>query len=78
MTVYELINGIPDNEFDKYIKAGIVSSKWKRYMDIFEYFTERVKNGDGRMQVYLDASDKFFMNEDNIRKVISTMKREVD
>lgn len=76
MTTYELIKSMPDAERERMVRADIISDKWKRYIQIYEYWLECIRQGEGKMDAYLLAGDKYFMNEDNVRKVVAMMRRQ--
>jgi len=70
MKKYDFLNK-NKNKLSEFIRAGIVDSSVIRNMKIYEF----VENHKGlKMQAYTDASFKFNISEDRIRKIYKKMK----
>lgn len=72
-----MIKTMPTAERERMMQAGIIPEKWKRYLLIYEYWLDCRQRGESKMMAYLSAGDRYFMNDDNVRKVIAMMQRAV-
>lgn len=76
MTAYELFRTIDPARVNELVRAGIVSEEWRRAAKIYEYWQECCK-GTGRMDAYDLTGQKFFMSDENVRKIIRRLQKEV-
>lgn len=77
MTIYELAVSVPREIRDRMAVAGILCSSIERYIYIYEMFNRSVNNGRSKMDAYAEVSVKCFTCEDNVRKIIQRMNKQV-
>lgn len=76
MTVYENINKLQKNNLLKAsIKNGIISPIYIDYIKIYEDYLIERKQGINKMQCYCNASEKYYISETTVRKIVKLMQR---
>lgn len=76
MTVYELIRSIPEEKLKLMVSAKIITPEWKRAVSVYEFYMQQVKK-TGRMDAYDLTGQHYFMSDENVRKIVCRMRREV-
>lgn len=59
-------------------EAGIYSKSIERYIYIYEMFCSLIDEGKAKMEAYTEVSMRCYTSEENVRKIIRMMSREVD
>ena len=77
VTVYELALTIPRLARDRLAAAGVLSGSLSRHLYIYEMYQGIVCRGVGRMDAYAEVSARCFTSEDNVRKIVYRLSREV-
>lgn len=77
MTVYELATSIPLERRKMMTDAGILNASAERYISIYEKFLQLQARGVSKMESYAEVSRECFTCEENVRKVIQKMQKEV-
>ena len=77
MTAYELAKSIPPQDREQYIRAGILYPNINRYIYIYELFQYELARCGVKKEAYLRVGEKCFTCEENVRKIIQRMSREV-
>lgn len=77
MTTYELIKTIEPNKLNTLVRAGIVSPEWRRSVLVYDYFIEMCKT-TGRMDAYDLTGQKFYMSDENVRKIVRKLQVRVE
>lgn len=76
MTTYELIKTIDTGKLNTLVRAGIVSPEWRRSVQVYDYFNEMCKTM-GRMDAYDLTGQRFYMSDENVRKIIRKLQTQV-
>ena len=76
MTTYDLLKTIEPNQFNEFVRIGIIAPEWKRWMKVYENFREHCKDM-GRMEAYIAAGEKYYTSSDNVRKIVRRMETAV-
>lgn len=76
MTTYELLKTIETGKLNTLVKAGIISPEWRRSVQVYDYFAEMCKT-TGRMDAYDLTGQKFYMSDENVRKIIRKLQAQV-
>lgn len=58
-------------------EAGILSASVESYMYIYEMFVQFTADGVSVMDAYAEISRKCYTCEENVRKIIRRMQREI-
>lgn len=74
MSIFERILGIDETTFDKLMSSGVLRSNAKRDLLIYEYYLNEVETC-GSMQAIINASEKFYLSTEGIKKVIYKYKQ---
>lgn len=77
MTTYELAVSLYPEQRAKMAEAGILSASIERYIYIYELYISLQKSGIAKMEIYSHISQKCFTCEENVRKIIQKMQKEV-
>lgn len=77
MTVYELAVSMPKEQRRKMAEAGLLSSSIERYIYIYELWLSLRNDGYARMDSYTVVSMRCYTSEENVRKIIRKMQKEV-
>lgn len=76
MTVYELIRKMEPGMLERLVKAGVMTPEWRRSVLIYDYFTVMCGR-TGRMDAYDLTGQKFYMSDENVRKIIRRLSAPV-
>lgn len=69
MSIFERVLGINESTFDRLMAVGMFRANAKRDLLIYEYYLEEcIKYGS--MQAMINASEKFHLNDESIKKII--------
>lgn len=77
MTTYELIKTIEQSKLNALVRAGIISPEWRRSVLVYDYFIEMCKT-TGRMDAYDLTGQKFYMSDENVRKIVRKLQVQVE
>lgn len=77
MTTYELIKAIEPSKLNALVRAGIISPEWRRSVLVYDYFIEMCKT-TGRMDAYDLTGQKFYMSDENVRKIVRKLQVRVE
>lgn len=77
MTAYELAISIPKERRQQMAAAGIYSKSVERYIYIYEMFLRLIDEGKPKMEAYMVTSMRCYTSEDNVRKIIRMMSRDI-
>lgn len=77
MNAYELATSVPRERRLQMAEAGIFSKSIERYIYIYEMFQRLIDDGQPKMEAYIEVSMRCYTSEDNVRKIIRMMNREV-
>lgn len=76
MTTYELLKTITPERMHLMVIAGIITPEWRRATQIYDYF-EQQRQHTGVMDAYDLTGERFFMSDENVRKIIRKLKRQL-
>lgn len=76
MTVYELLLTLEPDNLNRLVRAGIIIHEWQRALRIYEYFQECC-TFTGRMDAYDRTGEKFFMSDENVRRIVRKLSAPV-
>lgn len=77
MTCYELITTIDTEQRERMTRAGIIPEQWKRFVLVYELWTELVAKGMNKMDAYGQAGARYFTSEANARRIVARMQSPV-
>ena len=77
MTTYELALTLDKEQRARMAEAGILSASIERYICIYEMYLLFLARGLSKMEIYAAISEKCFTCEENVRKIIQKMQKEV-
>lgn len=77
MTCYELITTIDEDQRERMTRAGIIPEQWKRFVLIYELWTELVAKGMNKMDAYGQAGTRYYTSEANARRIVARMQATV-
>lgn len=69
MTIYDLIKSIPQDMLSRLVQAKVIAPEWRRSVQVYDYFQEMCKE-TGRMDAYDRTGEKFYMSDENVRRII--------
>lgn len=78
MTTYELATSIPRERRDRMVASGLLPRSIERDIYIFELFGRIVADGSPKMDAYTRVSIKCYTCEENVRRIVRRMNREVE
>ena len=58
-------------------RAGIIPEQWKRFVLVYELWTELVAKGMNKMDAYGQAGARYFTSEANARRIVARMQSPV-
>lgn len=73
MTTYDLLKTIDRTQLNKLVRAGIIAQEWRRAVLIYEYYQEQCKC-TGKMDAYDLTGQKFYMSDENVRKIVRRLQ----
>lgn len=76
MTIYELMKSIEPSKLSALVGAGIIPPEWKRAVSVYEHYL-KLCSTHGKMDSYDLTGERFFMSDENVRRIVRKMKREV-
>lgn len=76
MTTYDLLKTIDPNRLNTLVRVGIIAQEWRRAVHIYDYFQQMCKT-TGRMDAYDLTGQKFYMSDENVRKIVRRLQAEV-
>ena len=76
MTIYELLQTIEPEQLNRMVRAGIITPEWRRSLRVYNYFTEQCQY-TGKMDAYDLTGQKFYMSDENVRKIIRRLNTAV-
>ncbi len=76
LTVYDLMRTIPREKWVRLIRCGVVSESVLLHMDVVEFFHNHTDRALGVMDRYAITARKFKLSESNVRRIVTTLKRE--
>lgn len=77
MTTYELIKSIEPGKLNTLVRAGVISPEWRRSIQVYDYFNEMCKT-TGRMDAYDLTGQKYYMSDENVRKIVRKLQVRVE
>lgn len=77
MTTYELVTSLSGEMRERMITARLLSSSVERDIYLYELYLGALRGGMGKMEAYCYVSQKCFVSEPNLRKIIRKMTREI-
>ena len=77
MTCYELITTLDADQRERMTRAGIIPVQWKRFVLIYELWTELVAKGMNKMDAYGQAGARYYTSEANARRIVARMQSPV-
>lgn len=77
MTVYELAKTLDKKSIECMSKNGILSSNLCRDIYIYELWNKLLASGKSKTDAYYEIGIKCFTCEENVRKIVRKMSREV-
>lgn len=77
MTTYELITSLSDDMRKRMIKGRLLPSSIERDLYLYELYNGALRDGMGKMEAYCFVSQKCFVSEPNLRKIIRKMSMEI-
>lgn len=78
MTAYELATSVPKERRLQMAEAGIYSKSIERYIYIYEMYVRLIDEGKPKMEAYMEISMRCYTSDENVRKIIKMMSREVE
>ena len=77
MTVYEFTKSIPSENVDIMMKVGISNKTLKNQISIYEAFLELINNHVPKMEAYILISERFYLCDENVRKICRKFSQEI-
>lgn len=77
MNTYELALTLEPEQRARMAEAGILSASIERYIYIYELYLLFQARGLSKMETYAAISEKCCTCEENVRKIIQKMQKEV-
>lgn len=77
MTTYELALSIDTPTRQRMVAAGILPYSLERHIYIYEQFTRCLASGMSKMDAYIFVGEKTFTSDENVRKIVAKMQKEV-
>lgn len=77
MTTYELAKSIDEATRKKMVDAGMLPYSLNRHIAIYEQFVRAVSDGMSKMDAYIVIGQKTFTSDENVRKIVAKMQKEV-
>lgn len=75
ITVYDIAKTLPPEYREKLVEAGLMSLNAERDLAMYEAFCFLLSQGVPRMQCYEELAEMYFINCENVRKIISKLKQ---
>lgn len=76
-TVYELAASMPKEQRRQMVGAGLLAPSIERYIYIYELWLSLLRDGYAKMDAYTAISMRCYTSEENVRKIIRKMSKEV-
>ena len=77
MTTYQLAKTLTAEQMEAFTRAGILKSNVSRYVYIYEMWRGLVSSGMSKTDAYDETGRRCYTCDENIRKIIYKMQKEI-